>query len=97
MHDTLIFAIGFGAAIGTTIAWLPQVMRTWRTRSARDFSWGYLALFVMGVSLWTLYGVLRRDPVVIIGNGITLLLVISVALVKAGERESRIPSLEAGE
>jgi lipid-A-disaccharide synthase-like uncharacterized protein len=46
---------------------------------------GYLALFVMGVSLWTMYGVLRRDVVVIIGNGITLLLVISVSVVKARE------------
>ncbi|MEO8379502.1 MAG: SemiSWEET transporter [Acidobacteriota bacterium] len=106
MNDAFIFTIGFGAAIGTTVAWLPQVVRTWSTRSARDFSWGYLALFVMGVSLWTLYGVLRRDPVVIVGNAITLLLVISVALVKAGERQSRreapmsgrgSPSLEAGE
>ena len=87
MKNLLIFAIGFGAAIGTTAAWFPQVVRTWNTRSARDFSWGYLALFIMGVSLWTTYGILRRDPVVIIGNGITLLLVLSVGLVKARERE----------
>ena len=86
MNNLLIFAVGFGAAIGTTAAWFPQVVRTWNTRSARDFSWGYLALFIMGVSLWTTYGILRRDPVVIIGNGITLLLVISVGLVKARER-----------
>src|SRR6185436_15597539 len=87
MKNLLIFAVGFGAAIGTTAAWFPQVVRTWSTRSARDFSWGYLALFVMGVFLWTAYGILRRDPVVIIGNGITLLLVISVGVVKARERD----------
>jgi len=86
MKNLLVFAVGFGAAVGTTAAWFPQVVRTWNTRSARDFSWGYLALFVMGVSLWTTYGILRRDPVVIIGNGITLLLVISVGVVKARER-----------
>jgi hypothetical protein len=40
----------------------------------------------MGVFLWTMYGVLRRDAVVIVGNGITLLLVISVGLVKAREQ-----------
>jgi MtN3 and saliva related transmembrane protein len=85
MNELLIFAIGFGAAIGTTAAWFPQVVQTWSTRSARDFSWGYLALFVMGVFLWTMYGVLRRDVVVIVGNGITLLLVISVGVVKARE------------
>ena len=87
MRNLLVFAVGFGAAIGTTAAWFPQVVRTWSTRSARDFSWGYLALFIMGVSFWTMYGVLRHDPVVIIANGVTLLLVISVSLVKARERE----------
>ncbi|MDP9194683.1 MAG: SemiSWEET transporter [Acidobacteriota bacterium] len=87
MKDLLILAVGFGAAFGTTAAWFPQVARTWKTRSARDFSWGYLALFIMGVSLWTMYGVLRRDLVVIVGNGVTLLLVISVVLVKARARE----------
>jgi MtN3 and saliva related transmembrane protein len=91
MKNLLIFAVGFGAAIGTTAAWFPQVVRTWNTRSARDFSWGYLALFVMGVALWTTYGILRRDPVVIVGNGITLLLVISVGVVKAREREDFRP------
>ena len=85
MENTWIFAIGFGAALGTTGAWFPQVRRTITTRSARDFSWGYLALLLMGVSLWTLYGVLRGDPVVIVGNSVTLLLVTSVGLVKARE------------
>jgi MtN3 and saliva related transmembrane protein len=87
MQDPLIVAVGFGAAFGTTAAWLPQVGRTWATRSARDFSWGYLALFLMGVLLWTTYGVLRRDVVVMVANGITLLLVMSVGLVKIRERK----------
>lgn len=86
MKDLLLLAIGFGAAFGTTGAWFPQVVRTWNTRSARDFSWGYLALFKMGVLLWTIYGLLRHDVVVAVANGITLVLVLSVGLVKAQER-----------
>ncbi|MDP9361660.1 MAG: PQ-loop domain-containing transporter [Acidobacteriota bacterium] len=85
MNDLLILVVGFGAAVGTTAAWLPQVGRTWKTRSARDFSWGYLWLFMMGVFLWTMYGVLRRD-LVVVANGVTLLLVMSVGLVKAREK-----------
>ncbi|PYQ31760.1 MAG: hypothetical protein DMF56_01235 [Acidobacteria bacterium] len=85
MQSYLAFAIGFVAAIGTTAAWFPQVAQTWRTRSARDFSWGYLALFIMGVFLWTMYGVIRRDIVITIANGITLLLVVSVGVVKMRE------------
>lgn len=86
MKDLLIVAVGLGAVLGTTGAWFPQVARTWRTKSAADFSWGYLALLATGVALWTTYGILRRDPVVIIGNSATLLLVSSVALVKAKPR-----------
>ena len=85
MENHLILAIGFGAAIGTTAAWFPQVVRTWKTQSARDFSWGYLALFIMGVFLWTMYGIVRRDFVVTIANAVTLLLVISVGVVKMRE------------
>jgi len=85
MQSYLAFAIGFVAAIGTTAAWFPQVAQTWRTRSARDFSWGYLALFIMGVFLWTMYGLIRRDLVITRANGVTLLLVVSVGVVKMRE------------
>jgi len=88
MKDFLVMAIGLGAAFGTTAAWFPQVVRTWRTRSARDFAWGYLALFSMGVALWAAYGVLRHDVIITVANSVTLLLVLSVAVVKA--REERI-------
>jgi len=92
MKDVLILVVGFGAAIGTTAAWLPQVGRTWKSRSARDFSWGYLGLFMMGVFLWTMYGVLRGDLVVVVANSITLLLVILVGFIKA--REKRDPAIQ---
>ncbi len=88
MNSLLILVVGFGAAFGTTAAWFPQVNRTWNTRSARDFSWGYLSLFMLGVFLWTMYGVLRHDVVVIVANGVTLLLVMSVGFVKAREKTS---------
>jgi MtN3 and saliva related transmembrane protein len=86
MNQTVVTVIGFVAAIGTTAAWLPQVVQTWRTRSANDFSWSYLALFSTGVALWMLYGVLRKDPAIIAANGLTLLLVMVVTFVKVRER-----------
>lgn len=78
--------IGACAAVGTTAAWLPQVFKTWRSRSAEDFSWSYLALFSSGVSLWLVYGVMKKDGVIMAANGITLLLVLTVAFVKMRER-----------
>ena len=77
--------IGALAAVGTTAAWLPQVVKTWRSRSAEDFSWTYLAMFSSGVALWIVYGVLRKDGVVIAANAVTLLLVLTVLFVKVRE------------
>jgi MtN3 and saliva related transmembrane protein len=83
--NQLTTVIGTLAAIGTTAAWLPQVLKTWRTRTARDFSWTYLALFSSGVSGWLLYGILKQDRLIAAANGVTLLLVLTVVFVKAKE------------
>lgn len=77
-----ITIVGILAALGTTCAWLPQVVKTWTTKNARDFSWGYLAMFSTGVALWMVYGILKKDPVIIGANAITLALVMSIAFVK---------------
>jgi MtN3 and saliva related transmembrane protein len=77
--------IGALSAIGTTAAWLPQVIQTWKTRKADDFSWSYLALFSSGVAGWIVYGVLRKDFVVMAANVVTLLLVLTVLYVKTRE------------
>ena len=80
-----IVAIGMVAALCTTGAWLPQLFKTWRTRSAHDFAWGYLALFSTGVVLWAIYGVLRDDIAVTGANVITIVLVLGVMIVKLRE------------
>ena len=79
--------VGSAAALLTTGSWLPQVVKTWRAGSARDFSWSYLAMFSTGVTLWLVYGLLREDPVIVAANGITVLLVLSIAVVKWREEK----------
>lgn len=78
--------LGFCAAVGTTGAWLPQVVKTVRTRSARDFSWAYLAMFTSGVVLWVVYGALRNDIAVFAANVVALLLIIGIIVVKLTPR-----------
>lgn len=78
--------IGALAAVGTTAAWLPQVFKTWKSGRAEDFSWGYLAMFSGGVTGWLIYGILKKDAVIIAANAITLLLVLTIAFVKMRER-----------
>ena len=86
MTPLVIVSLGIVAACLTTGAWLPQIVKTWRTRSAHDFSWGYLAMFSTGVALWAVYGFLRDDIAVLGANVVTIVLVIGVIVVKLTER-----------
>jgi MtN3 and saliva related transmembrane protein len=66
--------IGLVAAACTTIAFLPQAIKTWRTRSTGDLSLPMFLLMTFGVALWMVYGLILGDWPLIIGNGFTLLL-----------------------
>jgi MtN3 and saliva related transmembrane protein len=69
-----------GALAGalTTVAFLPQVIKTWRSRSAQDISGLTFALFGLGVALWLVYGLQLRLWPVILANAITLLLALTI-------------------
>ncbi|MEQ8601888.1 MAG: SemiSWEET transporter [Marivibrio sp.] len=70
----IVQAIGLAAGALTTLAFLPQVVKTWRTRSTADISlWMFLA-FLTGVGLWLAYGLLIGDAPLIAANGATFLL-----------------------
>lgn len=70
----LITIIGLGAAFCTTIAFLPQVLRTWRTRSTRDLSLPMFLIFTTGILLWLIYGLATKDLPLILANGVTFVL-----------------------
>ena len=74
--------IGTFAGILTTIAFIPQVSKTWRTRSARDISLLMFLLFSCGVLLWLIYGILLNAMPIIVANGITLTLSASILVMK---------------
>jgi MtN3 and saliva related transmembrane protein len=78
----LTVGIGLLAGILTTIAFVPQVIKTWRTRSARDISLGMFAAFTAGVLLWIVYGVLLRAAPIIIANAVTLVLAGAILVMK---------------
>lgn len=74
MPQGFITAIGLVAASLTTIAFVPQVIKTWRSRSAKDLSLGMFGIFSMGVLLWLTYGLLVNDLPIILANTFTLIL-----------------------
>ena len=53
--------IGLAAALFTTSAFLPQVIRAWRTRSTRDLSLQSFATYAVGLTLWLIYGLMRTS------------------------------------
>ena len=71
---TFVTLIGLGAAFCTTIAFLPQVIRTWRTRSTKDLSLSMFLVFTTGIFLWLVYGLILRDVPLIAANGTTFVL-----------------------
>lgn len=74
--------IGYAAAFLTTLAFIPQVVHTWRIRSAHGISFGMYAIFTGGVALWLAYGVLLGAWPVIVANAITLALAFSMLVMK---------------
>jgi MtN3 and saliva related transmembrane protein len=70
----VIHYLGYFAGLLTVSAFLPQVIRTWRTRQTRDLSLGMFALLSTASSLWIIYGVLTTDwPVVATNAGMVAL------------------------
>ncbi|SEK91601.1 MtN3 and saliva related transmembrane protein [Aquimarina amphilecti] len=65
--------LGFVAATLTTAAFLPQVYKTWKTKSAESLSLSMLLIFVTGVSCWLGYGLLIKSLPIILCNLITLI------------------------
>jgi len=64
--------LGLLAGSLTTISFLPQVLKTWRSRSAADLSLGMFLLFTVGITLWLVYGLWIQALPLIITNTITL-------------------------
>lgn len=80
----MIQYLGYFAGLLTVGAFLPQVVRTWRTRRTRDLSLATSGLLVTTGSLWMLYGILTSDWPVIGANAgmVTLNAALAVAKVR---------------
>lgn len=73
--------IGSCAAVLTTIAFVPQVVRTWRM-GGRELSWGMLSLFGTGVTLWLVYGWMVASAPLMGANAATLIQVLLMVVAK---------------
>jgi MtN3 and saliva related transmembrane protein len=78
-------AVGFVAAICTTVSYIPQVRKCWQTGSAGDLSLKMLLTLATGIGLWVVYGLMKADPVIVTANGVSLLLLAYLLVFKVRE------------
>ena len=64
---------GFLAALLTTIAFLPQLYKTWQTKSADDVSLVMLILFLTGLICWIIYGIKINSIPILVANIVTFI------------------------
>jgi MtN3 and saliva related transmembrane protein len=74
--------IGMIAGTLTTIAFVPQVWRVWKTRSTSDISLGMYLVFTTGVGFWLAYGLILGAWPIIVANAVTLALTGTVLALK---------------
>ena len=77
-----VTAVGYAAAVVSTFVFVPQVIRTWRLKSARDLSMATLVMMCAGLVLWVIYGALTNQTPVIAANGIVLFLASAILVMK---------------
>ena len=81
-HINYIDVFGFLAALLTTIAFLPQLYKTWQTKSADDVSIVMLILFITGLICWIVYGLKINSIPILVANLITLIFNLSILILK---------------
>ncbi|MCF6327457.1 MAG: SemiSWEET transporter [Devosiaceae bacterium] len=82
MAPWMIETIGMLAAIMGTIGWLPQAMKTIRTRETKDLSLWTNAMLLAAVSLWLVYGIMIGSWPVVLGNIVSIVLVGAIVVLK---------------
>ena len=78
---------GFMAAFLTTIAFVPQLHKTWKTKSADDVSLIMLVLFIIGLMCWIIYGLKINSIPILVANIITFIFNFSILILKITYRE----------
>lgn len=74
--------IGYAAAFLTTASFVPQALHTFKTKDVRGISLGMYSAFVVGITLWLVYGLLLNAWPLIVANAVTLTLATAILAMK---------------
>lgn len=81
-HPSVVTILGLVAGTLTTLSFLPQLLKAWKSRSTHDISIGMFSMLAVGVLLWLIYGLVTADIPVIAANAITLVFVALILALK---------------
>lgn len=78
----LIDLLGYIAGMLVVLSLVPQVVKSWKTKSTRDISLLRYIIYIIGLILWIMYAVIIKNGPVAVMNGLGLLLALSVLILK---------------
>lgn len=76
------FYLGYLAAFCTTIAFIPQAIKVYKTKHTKDISLGMFSLLIVGLVLWLWYGILLSSYPIILANSVTLIIATYILITK---------------
>ncbi|MFH1423582.1 MAG: SemiSWEET transporter [Candidatus Nealsonbacteria bacterium] len=74
--------LGLVAATLTSAAGLPQVIKSWKNKSTKDLSLIMIVQFLMGISLWTIYGLFKKDAAILFAQAVAYVFYFSLLILK---------------
>ncbi len=86
--------IGLAAGTLTTLSFAPQLLRILKRRSAADISYAALLSFIVGIGLWLWYGILIHSLSVMLANGVSIVLNLSILILKIVHHERAVPVVD---
>tara|TARA_B100000989_G_scaffold289588_1_gene261649 strand:- start:74 stop:343 length:270 start_codon:yes stop_codon:yes gene_type:complete len=80
--------VGMFAALLTTLAFIPQVLKVIKLKKTDGLSLTTYIIFTLGVALWLVYGFFKNSISMVLGNGITLILSMIILVYIVIEKKS---------
>ena len=81
-NPSAVTILGLVAGTLTTLSFLPQLLKAWKSRSTHDISIGMFSLLALGIALWIVYGLITSDVPIVAANVVSLVLVVLIVLLK---------------
>lgn len=85
----MIEVLGLAAGCMTTCSFIPQVVRTYRSRSVSDISLRMYLLLCAGIAMWVVYGIMIGSVSVVAANSVSLCLTLAILVMKIKFRHER--------